>query len=476
MTLTRKESAEKILSQPVVGTVGTGGDEREYVMGSPEDPWVIPGILSTRTSVLSKSEDWYLLNLVCWTTPPDTFLERHFQAIETIFVHSPLAVVLVFSPTLPEDFFSSYTSNGYNIHVVPISPTLLLERQWFLGPESEAWIKDWDRWADGPNFYSHITDYLRYFFLYRFGGTYQDMDAPWLRSPPDSSLQFIGADISTLASDVEWTLDENGTYLAPGVMRFRKGWTMFKELVERHFSGRTYRTDCFNCVGPRAVTAYVKEKRRELELNGMTILPKEVLYPYGWQQAYQLVEEWKGDGSALEELGRLEEYTWSPHLFGKMTSRLPIHDSSVLAALFDRFSLHLYPPSSPQSELRTSLSRTLELLVPSQYTYRSFLSISSTGEKDDSAVVRRGSLDGRFEGLNTLFVRHPRDSHVRHASIRTEATKGGVSLVGGSGAKRLGCSNERKCVSTGKKVEWTFGSVTIGEINGMLSGLVYSPP
>ena len=35
------------------------------------------------------------------------------------------------------------------------------------------------------------------------------MDAPWVRSPPDSNVEFIGADYSTLASDLDWTLDED---------------------------------------------------------------------------------------------------------------------------------------------------------------------------------------------------------------------------------------------------------------------------
>jgi hypothetical protein len=38
---------------------------------------------------------------------------------------------------------------------------------------------------------------------------------------------------STLTSDLEWTLDEDGMYLAPGVMRFRRGWTVFRELRRR---------------------------------------------------------------------------------------------------------------------------------------------------------------------------------------------------------------------------------------------------
>ncbi|CAI2173922.1 16758_t:CDS:2 [Funneliformis geosporum] len=41
-----------------------------------------------------------------------------------------------------------------------------------------------------------------------------------------------------------------------GIMRFRKGRSMFKEVMERVFTP-TYSTSCFNCVGHRAITINV---------------------------------------------------------------------------------------------------------------------------------------------------------------------------------------------------------------------------
>src|ERR1044072_7817029 len=119
---------------------------------------------------------------------------------------------------------------------------------------------------------------MRYLLLYKYGGMYMDTDALWLRAPPGTNIEFIGSDTSNIPSDFEWTLDADGTYLAPGVMRFRKGWSMFREIMELALSP-TYSPSCFNCIGPRAITMYVKEYREVLERHGLIILNSRILYP-----------------------------------------------------------------------------------------------------------------------------------------------------------------------------------------------------
>lgn len=122
-----------------------------FVLGSADDPWVIPGLLSRHTSPFSNSDDWHLLHMLCWTTGEETFQERHYQALETIWAHEPRAILFMMSTSLPEDFFETYTKHGYAIHVIRIGGAELLQRGWFLGPQSEGWLTEWDQWAKGPN-------------------------------------------------------------------------------------------------------------------------------------------------------------------------------------------------------------------------------------------------------------------------------------------------------------------------------------
>lgn len=122
-----------------------------FIMGSSDDPWVIPGLLSRHSSPFSHTDDWHLLHMLCWTTGAETFQERHYQAMETIWAHEPRAILFMMSTSLPLDFFQVYTDHGYAIHVVRIGSKELLERGWFLGPNSERWLTEWDRWSEGPN-------------------------------------------------------------------------------------------------------------------------------------------------------------------------------------------------------------------------------------------------------------------------------------------------------------------------------------
>lgn len=121
------------------------------VMGSASDPWVIPALLTQHTSTLSHTQDWHLLHMLCWTTGPETFQERHYHAMETIWAHEPRAILVMMATKLPLDFFDMYTQHGYRVHVVRVGGQELLANGWYLGDKSEAWLHEWDKWTTGPN-------------------------------------------------------------------------------------------------------------------------------------------------------------------------------------------------------------------------------------------------------------------------------------------------------------------------------------
>ncbi|GAA5991412.1 hypothetical protein JCM10908_003301 [Rhodotorula pacifica] len=455
-----------------------------YVVGSAEDPWILPGILSRHGSPFSKTNDWHLLHMLCWTTSAETFQERHYQAIESIWAHEPRAVLIMFSTSLPADFFADYTRHGYAIHVVPVSKPDLLERHWYFGPQSRGWLEKWDEWQTGPNFFSHLTDYLRYLFLFKYGGTYLDMDAPWIRSPPNSYVEFIGADYSTLASDLDWTLDEDGMYLAPGVMRFRRGWTVFRDAAEHAFSV-AYTPDCFGCVGPRAITKAIGARRYQLEQSGLTILPPRVLYPRNWITAHELVRALPA-GEAANELARLVQTSWSIHLFGKMTNHLRIQPGSIAAEAFATFNLGVprktgllsssdAEPARPAPEW----SSGAQLHFPQNYTYRTRTALEAAETADIDLV---GSLDGRFDGLDLIMVRGvPEQSPQSAATLRFTTSRGGrIVLSAGSGSSGTWARTNRgeadPAGGSATAIRLDPQQTSLRAINSILRGISYAPP
>ncbi|CAG8590958.1 8952_t:CDS:2, partial [Scutellospora calospora] len=372
----------------------------EAKMGSKEDEWIIPGVLSQHSSVYSQTDQWYLLHWMVWTTDQSTFQERHYNAIELVWVHTPNAIIFVVTNTLPKQFFNEYQKQGYQIHIINFDQESLLKRQWFLGINSKNWILDWKKWENAQFFPYYLADYIRSVLLYKYGGMYMDMDALWIRAPPDTQMEFIGSDFSSMPADLEWTLDINGTYLPNGVMRFRKGRAMFREYMENALS-ETFSTSCFNCLGPRAVTIYVKKYRKILEENGLNILPSQILYPRDYIQIVNLL---KHDLTASQELRKIENESWSIHLYGKSTNSELIEEGSVVDLLIKKFSLNIPHPPVPlvkdgvPDSKNSKQSNSFSLEGPK--TYR-FVSMPIT----EKTVQYSGSLNGQFQGLNVIFIR-----------------------------------------------------------------------
>lgn len=303
-----------------------------------------------------------------------------------------------------------------------------------------------------------------------------DMDAPWVRSPPNSNLEFIGADYSTVASDLEWTLDEEGMYLAPGVMRFRKGWTLFRDIMEQAFSA-TYRSDCFNCVGPRAITLGVRASRRRLELAGFTILPSHVLYPKNWITSHELVKTLPAS-QAREELTKIVKTSWSIHLFGKMTNHLRIQKDSIVGEAFDAFSLSIprrvgYLSTSDRELGTPLLGQGLELVAPNEYVYKSRVDMLQR-EVDNLDLL--GSIDGRFDGLDLIFVRGVSQPSVPRAELSVSTHNGGRGTWTSSSARRAGRSSTGEGeVGGATELSLSIQNATLKDVNAVLGSLRLLP-
>ncbi|KAI1317644.1 hypothetical protein EDD11_008072 [Mortierella claussenii] len=422
---------------------------------SKTDDWILPGVLTDASSIYSDSDDWARLHWAIWTTDPaTTWQPRHFQAIETLFVHNPNAVLIILSNTLSADFFADYTQQGYQVHILSFSKDLLLRRKWFFSPNTEDWLKRWEEWEAAAKFFPvHLADYLRLVALYKYGGLYMDMDALWVRAPGDGMTEFIGSDISDTDSDKAWTLDASNTYLANGVMRFQRGRSMFRHIAESYFTISNYDPECFNCGGPKAFTTYVKSHRAALENNGLRILKREALYPYNWKEIEAALRSSK---NAQEEIQRVEKHGIGLHLYGKVTSKKAIEDNSVVATAVKIWSLDLSSQTS---------SPTLQgpdiLYYPATSAYVAALSTSSLIDK----------LPGTLRGIDAVFVRgamHPSAG----ASMSMVTKKAAVLIIVDQGYIAM----DSGTVGT-KRVEMDLGKeTTMAQLNLALSRIRYLPP
>jgi hypothetical protein len=425
------------------------------------DQWIIKDILSARTSIYTENEDnWHLLYWVCWTSDPSTFTDRHWRALEMVWIHEPNAVIIMMSNSLPENFFDEYTRRGYNIQVVNFNKENLLKWHWYFGPGTQDWLQDWEKWEKGKFFYWHLTDYIRCLLLYNYGGTYMDMDALWIRIPPDPSLEFIGSDYSSVHSDREWTLDDKGLYLPQGLMRFKRGWKLFREMAEGAFSAFNYDPECFNCGGPKAITSYVRERRGVLEDAGLTILPRRVLYPFSYLEIHKLLEP--NSLSEQDMKTKIEPFSWNIHLFGKMTNHLPVQANSVIDYVFKKFDLDLPHRDTTSHKIISStqsMTVPMRLMGPHDYIYHAVSDRMFKDDKKKDNLLRLQPIPGKFQGLNVLYVRGGPD-RIPHVSIELESVIGRTRLNNGTFAKHF---------------TYQMQDVSMREVNSVLNTIEFSP-
>ncbi|CEP18726.1 hypothetical protein [Parasitella parasitica] len=437
-------------------------DELEPSVIGENDQWIIKDILSAKTSIYTEDEaNWHLLYWVCWTSDPSTFTDRHWRALEMVWIHEPNAVIIMMSNSLPESFFDDYTRRGYNIQVVHFNKENLLKWNWYFGPGTQDWLQDWDRWEKGKFFYWHLTDYIRCLLLYNYGGTYMDMDALWIRIPPDQSLEFIGSDYSSVHSDREWTLDDKGLYLPQGLMRFKRGWKLFREMAEGAFSAFNYDPECFNCGGPKAITSYVRQRRGVLEDAGLTILPSKVLYPFSYLEIHKLLQP---NPLAEQEIkNKIEPLSWNIHLFGKMTNHLPVQPNSVIDYVFKRFDLDLpHRDTSSHKIISSTQSLAVPMLLvgPRDYVYRAVSERMLEDDRKRENLLRLQPTPGRFQGINVIYVRGGAD-RIPKVSIALDTAIGRTSINNGTEEKQTTLELQ---------------DVSMREVNSALNSINYKPP
>lgn len=425
------------------------------------DQWIIKDILSARTSIYTEDEEnWHLLYWVCWTSGPETFTDRHWRAIEMVWVHEPNAVIIMMSNSLPADFFHEYTARGYNIQLVNFTKENLLKWNWYFGPGTQDWLQDWEKWEKGQFFNWHLTDYIRCLLLYNYGGTYMDMDALWIRIPPNPNLEFIGSDYSSLHSDREWTLNDKGLYLPQGLMRFKRGWKLFREMAEGAFSAFNYDPECFNCGGPKAITSYVRERRSVLEEGGLTILPRKVLYPFSYLEIHKLLEP---NSLAEQDMkNKIEPYSWNIHLFGKMTNNKPVQAGSIIDFVFKKFDLDLPHRDTKTHNIISSTGTydvPMKLVGPRDYVYRAISERMLEDDKKNENILSLQPVPGKFQGLNVIYLRGG-PNKIAKVSLQVETSIGRGRINNGMYEKQF---------------KFDMQDVTMREVNSVLNTLEYNP-
>jgi glycosyltransferase involved in cell wall biosynthesis len=312
-----------------------------------------------------------------WLTDESTWTDKQWLSVESFLIHHSDMSVTVIAPELPIYFFSHLRAAGYSVQVLKVTPEILLENCAYVGPNTRTWLSKSPEYKKAPFFYSHFSDYLRFWLLYKFGGLYMDLDAITLQELP-LQTEFIGKDCVDFNDDnsckpcsykIDWCIDEM-YYLAPGVMHMFPGHQFLVDLMEVTFT-KNYKPKCWKCVGPRAITTEWKKSKPSF----LTILDSFLLYPYNYKNSKSVFFR---SNSSMIETNILQRRSYSLHLFGKISSKIGVEEGSVLSILIKRLRLScrstaisVYHPNQMilSNEVDSKLLNIVILRVPTLLTH-----------------------------------------------------------------------------------------------------------
>lgn len=205
---------------------------------------------------------------------------REACAIESAALHNPgFSVFVLFASPAYRD----YNNTPPVIEAILSYPNVHLRNlniwSYAAGTPMYQWLKD-GKLFRSSYVLSHLSDFLRYLTLWRWGGTYLDMDVVVLRSLEKLPPNYTGA--------------ESTTYLAAGVMNFAPDG-FGHEIAEKclrdfllNFDGSDWGNN-----GPGVITRVMNDvcKTANIELMmdakrcmGFHIMPREAFYAIPWKK------------------------------------------------------------------------------------------------------------------------------------------------------------------------------------------------
>jgi hypothetical protein len=282
--------------------------------------------------------------ILIWTTEENTFTLRDFRVIESIFFHHPNACVRVFSNTLDSLYFYELAFYGYDIHVMEYDLAQIAEKM-----PGEDWMKNIDKWKEGPHFYAHSSDYLRFLLLYKYGGIYSDFDSILLQPLPLNVLSddFIGVEwceieglvwcISLKESDFAFpqqipheTPPTTTFTFSIGLMGFSVGNPFVADILKKFETD--YTPTRWGCGTVLASMAYKESSATTTPQ--VRIVPTHAFYPLGYQHIPKYFS--KFDQKLWDEL---LQHSYAIHLFGKLTREEKLQVGSLAHKALSEFAL-----------------------------------------------------------------------------------------------------------------------------------------
>ena len=215
------------------------------------------------------------------------FNTKHRRSVESVFKFHPNAcVVLHIDKSLDahsvEERLARFRNQQFSIwlHTYTVTSALrTLEKHGGrdLSSKAQTFSKSLSAYTDGPYWYSHVTDFLRLFLLYTYGGWYLDTDVVVLR-PLDGLEDVIGRQAP------DEVTEQNATVLylngSGSVMHFCKNSSFVKWALMEFLSA--YKAHVWGANGPELLSdlvSRIRDCKENFQNCHVKVLPVQAFQP-----------------------------------------------------------------------------------------------------------------------------------------------------------------------------------------------------
>lgn len=266
-----------------------------------------------------------------WLSPAQSFRQREFSAVDSLFKASPKGCLMILSPSLD-------SRQGYNIlkplidggfKVSAVTPDLHFLVQ---NTPAEGWLDELKSGSKDPGVISlsyNLSNLIRLAILYKYGGVYLDVDFIILKDLT-GLRNAIGA--QSIDSRTQKWSRINGA-----AMIFNKEHPLLLDFLEEFaisFDGSKWGHN-----GPYLVSRVI-ERVENVPGYNLTILSPKTFYPKDWIKIARLFKkpETETDSKWVEDmLVELDRSTYAIHLWNHRTKELMIEEASVVERLISSY-------------------------------------------------------------------------------------------------------------------------------------------
>ncbi|KZV31399.1 lactosylceramide 4-alpha-galactosyltransferase-like [Dorcoceras hygrometricum] len=261
-----------------------------------------------------------------WIAPVDSYRERQFFGLETLFQTNPQSCLIILSKSMDSVHGDKILEPliGCGFRVSAVAPDL-----WdlFKNTPAESWFHDIRNGTRDPGVIplaQNLSNLIRLAALYKYGGVYLDTDFVILK---DFSVlrNVIGA--QSVDNKGNWTRLNNA------LLVFDRAHPLVYKFMEEFAS--TFDGNRWGHNGPYLVSRVADRVATGEEFN-FTVLPPVAFYPVDWIRIARYFTH-PGDAAhskwAFDKVRQLNKRSYGVHLWNRETGRFRIEEGSVIDRL-----------------------------------------------------------------------------------------------------------------------------------------------